>query len=359
MKSCGGWWMTKYLENWCWTHRPAIQMEPKTNNEETRPTKANAEATRSPMKNDRLDAALDYVRRGWEVFPATRMKTGYSIQSRGFDNGAPWGKTKDEAEVREYWRRLPNANIGLPMGIGSGIFDIECDTVEGHPDLEQDGATSLAALERRHGKLPATLMFESPSGSVHRLFKHPSGDFRVKDPKEKLGIGIDVRGDGAMSIAPPSRTRKGVYRWINRRRIATAPAWLVAMVCKPARVPLEATGEPQADLASLTLAMAMIPNPDCDWESWNRVGMALFNATAGSEAGFRLFDAWSQRSRKYNAGKTAQKWKALDGCPPNEIGGGTIFYLADEAVPGWQGRMYYDASVIALIEEFHKLLGEP
>jgi hypothetical protein len=202
-------------------------------------------------------------------------------------------------------------------------------------------------------------MFESPSGSVHRLFKHPGGDFRVKDPKEKLGIGIDVRGDGAMSIAPPSRTRKGVYRWINRRRIASAPTWLVAMVCKPARVPLEATGEPQADLASLTLAMAMVPNPDCDWENWNRVGMALYAATCGSAEGFRLFDAWSQRSRKYNAGKTAQKWKALDGCPPNEIGAGTIFYMADAAVPGWQGRMYYDASVIALLKEFHKLLGEP
>jgi hypothetical protein len=105
--------------------------------------------------------------------------------------------------------------------------------------------------------------------------------------------------------------------------------------------------------------MAMIPNPDCDWESWNRVGMALFNATCGSAEGLRLFDAWSHRSSKYNAGKTTQKWKALDGCPPNEIGAGTIFYLADAAVPGWTGRMYYDAEVIALIEEFRELLGEP
>jgi hypothetical protein len=153
--------------------------------------------------------------------------------------------------------------------------------------------------------------------------------------------------------------RSQVYKWTNKRRIATAPSWLLELVVKPARAPRESNGEPQADLASLTLAMAMIPNPDCDWESWNRVGMAMFNATCGSAEGLRLFDAWSHRSSKYNAGKTAQKWKALDGCPPNEIGAGTIFYLADEAVPGWQGRMYYDASVIALIEEFHKLLGEP
>jgi len=162
-----------------------------------------------------------------------------------------------------------------------------------------------------------------------------------------------------MSVAPPSKTRKGLYKWLNRRRIATAPAWLLDLVVKPARAPRKSDGEPQADIAELTLAMAMIPNPDCDWENWNKVGMALFAATCGSAEGFKLFDAWSQRSSKYNAGKTAQKWKALDGCPPNEIGAGTVFFLADAAVPAWQGRMYYDASVITLIEEFYKLLGEP
>src|SRR5690349_20509496 len=101
------------------------------------------------MKNDRLDAALDYVKkRKSEIFPVPpNTKAGYSIQSRGFDNGAPWGKTKSVTEVREYWRRLPRANIGLVMGIGSGIWDLECDTREGHPDLVKDGAESLAELE--------------------------------------------------------------------------------------------------------------------------------------------------------------------------------------------------------------------
>jgi bifunctional DNA primase/polymerase-like protein len=153
------------------------------------------------MKNERLDAALEYVRRGWEIFPATRMKTGYSIQSRGFDNGAPWGKTKDEAEVREYWRRLPNANIGLVMGIGSGIWDLEYDTPEAHG---VDGAASLAKLEQWCGTLPVTLMFVSPSGSVHRLFQHPGADVRIRaGALDAKYPGIDVKGDGGMSLAPP------------------------------------------------------------------------------------------------------------------------------------------------------------
>jgi hypothetical protein len=308
-----------------------------------------------------LVAALSYIRRGWEVFPVPPgTKAGYSIKKRGFDNGQPWGKTKDEDEVREYWRRLPRANIGLPMGVDSGVFDIETDTKAGHANLKQNGEVSLAKLESQHGKLPDTLMFVSPSGSVHRLFKHPGADFRVEHSVSKLGEGIDVIGDGFMSVAPPSiKPGKGSYRWINNLPVADAPAWLLELVRKEERAPRNADGEPQADIASLTLAMAMIPNDDCSWDEWNRIGMALFAAAGGSEEGFKLFDAWSQRSSKYAADATAEKWGKFEGCPPREIGAGSIFYMADQSVPGWQGRMFYDAEVEALLREFHGLLGEP
>jgi len=219
------------------------------------------------MKNDRLDAAIVYVKqRHWEVFPVPPgTKAGYSVQSRGFDNGKPWGKTKSVKEVRAYWKRLPRANVGVPMGVGSGIFDIECDTVEGHANLAKDGATSLQELEAKHGKLPATLMFESPSGSRHHLFKHPGSDVRIRSGA--LVPGIDCKGDGGMSVAPPSKTRKGVYRWLNRRRIAAAPAWLLAMVRRQDYAPREsdyftqfANRQRQTSIAELTLAIAMVPN---------------------------------------------------------------------------------------------------
>jgi hypothetical protein len=218
------------------------------------------------MKNAKLDAALAYVKRGFEIFPVPPgTKAGYSVQSRGFDNGKPWGKTKSVKEVRAYWKRLPRANVGVPMGVGSGIFDIECDTVEGHANLAKDGATSLQELEAKHGKLPATLMFESPSGSRHHLFKHPGSDVRIRSGA--LVPGIDCKGDGGMSVAPPSKTRKGVYRWLNRRRIAAAPAWLLAMVRRQDYAPREsdyftqfANRQRQTSIAELTLAIAMVPN---------------------------------------------------------------------------------------------------
>jgi hypothetical protein len=329
-------------------------------------------------QNPRLDAALEYVRR-WEIFPVPPgLKCGYSVEKRGFDNGKPWGKTTSVKEVRAYWRRLPRANVGLVMGAGSGIWDLEIDTKAAHANLKQDGAVSLAELEAKYGKLPPTSMFESPSGSRHHLFMHPGGgDVRIMMgplDKEKYP-GIDVKGDGGMSIVPPSRTKKGMYRWLNKRRVVKAPAWLLGMVVKQDYAPSEsdpftrfAKSTRQPSISELTLAVAMIANPELPWDpdkststpGWNAIGMAIFDASGGSVEGYRLFDAFSQRSSKYDAGNTRRKWKAFHGCPPRKITAGTIFHLAEKAVPNWRERIIArDPKVIRLLREFHKLLGEP
>jgi Bifunctional DNA primase/polymerase, N-terminal/Primase C terminal 2 (PriCT-2) len=322
------------------------------------------------MKNERLDAALSYARRGWEVFPVPRgTKMGYSVEQRGFDNGNPWGKTTNETEIRKYWARLPNANVGIAMGAGSGVFDLETDTREGHPDLVTDGAASLAELEAKHGKLPATLMFESPSGSLHRLFRHPGGDVRIRTGAlaAESHPGIDCKGDGGMSIVPPSKTRKGIYRWSNRRRIAAAPPWLLDMVVRAARAPRElnafeefARSTKQASIAELTLAIAMIPNGlKTGRDQWVNVGLALWNATGGSEEGYQLFRAWSRRWPGFNEERTRTFWDTVKEMP-RDITAGSIFYWAEEAVPDYRGRIVArEPDVIALLKKFHKLLGEP
>jgi hypothetical protein len=93
---------------------------------------------------------------------------------------------------------------------------------------------------------------------------------------------------------------------------------------------------PQADLQLLTRAAAALPNTG-GWDDWNRMGMALWGGTDGSEAGFALFDEWSQRSPLYNAENTRKKWAAYFRCPPLLIGAGTVIWLADQHAPGWRG----------------------
>jgi hypothetical protein len=73
-----------------------------------------------------------------------------------------------------------------------------------------DGLAGLEALQAEHGPLPDTLMAESPSGSVHRYYRHP-GQY-ITSTSSKIAPGVDIKGDGGMVIAPPSKREDGTYR---------------------------------------------------------------------------------------------------------------------------------------------------
>ena len=178
-------------------------------------------------------------------------------------------------------------------------------------------------LEAANGRLPDTLMAESPSGSQHRYSKHPGGGIQIKNSASEIAPGVDVLGDGGMVIAPPSIRKDGVYRWLHDLPIADAPDWLIELVRrKPRPVGSNGSQPPEIDIGLLAAAMAVIPkDPQVDEPEWNRIGMALFRGAGGNDTGRDLFDAWSQQSPKYDAPYTAKQWDKYERSPPSEIGG--------------------------------------
>jgi hypothetical protein len=307
-----------------------------------------------------LSAVLTYASLGWSVFPAPPgTKQSYESKSSVGDPNRPWGKTSDPDEIRRLWQRYPDANVGLPTGAENGIFVVEADTVEGHG---VDGIASLRALEAEHGQLPPTLTAVSPSGSRHHYFKHPGNGIKVVS--NAIALGVDVKGDGGMVIAPPS-VKPGVssfgsYCWTSNLPIADAPDWLVKLITEVDITERASGEEPEADPKLIAAALAVIPNEDVDWDDWNKVGMAAWRATGGSEEGFDAFDEWSQHSAKYDARTTAKKWEAYFTSPPDQIAAGTIIWMANEANPRWWDN--YDAQVQARLnaaaddEELHALI---
>jgi hypothetical protein len=286
-----------------------------------------------------LNDALGYAERHWEVFPAHSSGAKKSHKSAEHSNGRNWGKTTDPDEIRRDFQKWIDANIGIATGPDSAIFVVEADTPKGH---DVDGIASLKQLEDQYGTLPETLMAESPSGSVHRYFKWPVG-VTIRNSTSKIAPGVDVRGDGGMVIVPPSlRPGKGYYRWLNEGTpVAEAPQWLIDLATADDVESRTPGDDPQADPALVAVALAVIPNDDLDWESWNRIGMAAWRATDGN--GFEAFDGWSKKSEKYDAVETRDRWDHYFTSPPREIGVGTIFYMADQAAPGWQYD--YDAKI--------------
>ena len=109
-----------------------------------------------------LEAALDYLRRGWSALalcPPDHVGVGRSHGKGCSSPGkAPWGDWKEyqerlptEAELRDKWQALPNANVGVALGPVSGLMRIDVDGPAGEAML----------AELSDGDLPETLEFVS------------------------------------------------------------------------------------------------------------------------------------------------------------------------------------------------------
>lgn len=162
---------------------------------------------------DVLASALRYVRHGWSVVPCGQDK-------RPLLSWARWQSERaDEAQVRQWWARWPQANVAVVTGAVSGIVVLDLD--HGHAD----GVDGLESV-RRHGRvLPETPCVRTPSGGLHCYFRHPGAP--VPNGAGLLP-GVDLRGDGGYVVAPPSVTPAGVYEPLPQTRgvkMAPAPDW--------------------------------------------------------------------------------------------------------------------------------------
>ena len=134
-----------------------------------------------------LRAALALANRGLPVFPC---------QIRGKEPATYHGvkdATTDPNAIRGWWGTEPKYNIGLATGAPSKVFVVDIDG--------DDGETSLSGLEIDNGALPATVEVITGRGR-HLYFKMP--DLPIGNSAGRIGAGIDVRGSGGYTLAPPS-----------------------------------------------------------------------------------------------------------------------------------------------------------
>jgi putative DNA primase/helicase len=157
-----------------------------------------------------VQAALIYARRGLRVFPCANKipLTGVG----GFKNA-----TRDEEKVLDWWKRQPDAQIGLPTGQINHLFVLDVDG--------EEGAAQVGTLN-----LPETFTVETRPGRAQYWFRIPDG-VPTKCTAGELGPQIDTRGDGGYTIAPPSihHATGKPYRVIKKLPWAEAPAHLLAL----------------------------------------------------------------------------------------------------------------------------------
>lgn len=183
-----------------------------------------------------LDAALSYATIGWSVFPLFEIAGGVCSCSQGDGCSNP-GKhprtrnglkdaTTDAAQIRTWWSRSPNANIGIATGACSNLIVIDLDI---KPDVP---AESTFWSWCPPGQQLHTLTATTGRGK-HVYFRHPGG--RVGNSAGKLAPGVDVRADGGYVVAPCSNHASGAtYQWVDSTApVCDAPEWLMQRLTMP------------------------------------------------------------------------------------------------------------------------------
>jgi hypothetical protein len=76
--------------------------------------------------------------------------------------------------------------------------------------------------------------------------------------------------------------------------------------------------------------LSRIPNAAPDWNEWVRVGMAVYNATGGSDDGLEAWREWSDKCPTAgNSHDTVdERWQHFKRSPPTSIGMGALVYMA-------------------------------
>jgi len=178
----------------------------------------------------------------------------------------------DPTRVRGWWRRWPNANVGLATGRRFDVLDL--DGVQGVEALR-------AALQIAPWEHPGPVA-RSGAGGWHLLYA-PTG------LGNRVGLlpGVDWRGWGGLVVAPPSRHASGgCYRWLRplavtlpevpaelRRLLAPPPAPRTTLPPAPTTAG-RSSGYARAALARERAAVAAA-QPGCRNATLNRAAFNL------------------------------------------------------------------------------------
>jgi hypothetical protein len=250
------------------------------------------------------------------------------------------------------------ANTGiLADGLRVVDFDIDDPRLVAAVTAEAVNILGMSILRTRAGSPRCMMVYRSSDGEPKKLAI--TGSTHSKDVAckiEVLGLGQQFVAHGQHWTGAelqwpgggPCNTKRDSLPAVSEKQIGDFLAACTPIIDakpitpKPTRKKTNGGGSgkdesPTADQGDLFAALNVIPNDSPpDWEAWNNIGMAIWAATEGSDAGLDMWMAWSAKHPADDPEATLARWDHYATSPPSNTGAGKIFALAVSNSPGWR-----------------------
>ena len=285
------------------------------------------------MTETLMEDAIKYSERGWYVFPCRIRPSHPFILPNGKEKilksksplykGGLNNATLDKKQIAEWWRKTPQAAIGVNCGLSNLIvvdIDMHKESVNGFDNWMKLNISDEGSL---HGK--------TPSNGLHIIYSGITNGYGDEN------IGVDIRSRGMYFIAPPSYVllkngQYGRYEALDdwSRTPVEAPSDLMDKIntlrgknkSEIKRKPIKVESFDK-EVLKAKKALEKLPQEYCDeHQKWISVGLSLYSL---GDAGFQLWNEWSQNSDKYDADDLEYRWNKFQ---PREIGLGSLMYWA-------------------------------
>ena len=309
-------------------------------------------------KADQLSETINKLPTNWSLTPIGDNKAPYR---NSWQSEPKLNLTTIEAAINGEERISKKGNRFKFYALGAGLRT--GDYSDGLIAIDFDGESShrlWLAIRGAHPELETVSWTSGRPGRQQILLQIPDcyreflKNFTKISITEYLGLKtnkkeqLEFRYNEMQSVLPPSyHPKTGEYKWINdpfTHEVALAPNWLCEFVInsftKVERSKAERSQERLTRLAEnrerfkqltnweledLVLSALNHIDPDCDYQTWLQVGMALHSFDSGK---LHEFDRWSSGGSKYKGSREiALKWRSFSG---GSIGIGTLFHYAKD-----------------------------
>lgn len=273
------------------------------------------------------EEALKWHRFGFTVIPIRPS------EKRSVTVWSEWeGEHQTEEHVIAHWTAHPKHEVGAVTN--DSFIVLDADTPE--------AIAAIEALEKEHG-IVCDLVVITSRGE-HHYYKLADDVFAKQDSHDtvKFPDRIDVRAGHSLIILPPSGPRKVKVCNVEHVEKITAvnQDFIDAVAIHNGRDlprphvkqdPLTESDFISSHTQAEIRAYLDCIDPDCGYEDWRNIGMALHLEFDGNDIGLDIFDDWSQKGSKYEGQVDLdKKWQSFANYNGTPITIGTLLKMAIE-----------------------------